>query len=121
MNNTDYQKKVAAWNVKRRNIIVDTLALLQDEDTELYEKLLPVLDQKPIEKPAHHIGGRETDFFEVPLSEFEFQEIIDKLFNLEAYAVPTNEILSFEEEALRSREASRIARLVDEWNKLNTG
>jgi len=120
MDGSAYKKKVSKWNVKRRNIIEDTLALLKGENSALYAKLLPVLDRKPIEKPPQHSGGNEADYFEINLSEDEVQEIIDELFNLEACAVSTGTGIGFEEEAIQSREASRIARLVDEWNKLNT-
>ncbi len=120
MDCAEYKKKLSRWNVKRRNIIEDTLALLKGENVELYKKLLPILNDKPIEKPSKHAGGRDSDYFEITLSENDVQKIIDELFNLEACAVPTGTGIGFEEEAIQSREANRIARLVDEWNKLNT-
>ena len=120
MDNVEYKKKVSQWNVKRRNIIEETLALLKDENPSLYEVLLPVLDQQPIEKPPKHSGGKETDFFEIPFPKNKVQEIIDVLFDLEAAAVPDEASLDFEDIAKKSKEANRIAALVDEWNQLNT-
>ena len=53
------------------------------------------------------------------LSEEEAQELIDLLFDLEAAAVPQGDGIGFEKEAMQAREASRIASLVNDWNKLN--
>ncbi len=121
MDNATYKKKVSQWNVKRRTIVEDTLALLKDKNPSLHEKLEPVLEQNPVEKPWKHSGGKETDFFEVHLSKDEVEEIVSELFDLEASAVPMDEGLGSEEAATQSREASRIASLVDDWNKLNKG
>jgi len=121
MNSKEYKQKTLLWNVKRRNIIEDSLSLIKTENTTLIDKLKSTLAGNPIQKPEHHIGGKETDYFEIPLNEDETQDLIDLLFELEAAAVPQGSGIGFEKEAFQAREASRIARLVDEWNKLNVG
>jgi len=119
MNNTEYKKIVAHWSVKRRNIIEDTIELLKDENAILCSKLQGSIDSGPIEKPLHHDGGKELDFFKVLLSEDEVQETIDILFDLEALAVPGDSLLDKSEQVRRTKEAKRIVSLLDLWNVIN--
>ena len=119
MENQEYKHVTSLWNVKRRNIIEDSLTLVEKENLLLATKLKETLESKPVDKPAGHTGDKESDYFEVLLNEDEMQELVDLLFELEAAVVPQGEGIGFEKEALQAREASRIASLVDEWNKLN--
>ena len=119
MDSSEYKQIKEKWNVKCRNTIVDSMALIKDENAELHSKLENTLNSEPVKKPSEHSGGKETDYFEVQLTEDEMQELVDMLFDLEASAVPQGDGVGFENEALQAREASRIAALVDEWNKLN--
>lgn len=95
------------------------MALIENESAGLHKKLKSALASAPIEKPVGYVGGEESDFFEVLLTEDEMQDLVDVLFDLEAAAVPQGDGLGFEKETIQAREASRIASLVDEWNKLN--
>ena len=68
------------------------------------------LSQAPIAKPPKHIGGPETDFFQVNLTEEEVEQIICHLFDREAAAVsPDGETTVL---------ASYYAGLVDFWGHL---
>jgi hypothetical protein len=119
MDSIEYKQITSLWNVKRRNIIEESLALIQGESPDLEKKLESTLASNPVQKPNEHDGGKESDFFRVLITESEMQDLIDLLFDLEAAAVPQGDGIGFEKEAMQSREASRIAGLVDEWNKLN--
>ena len=119
MDSEEYKQIKSKWNVKSRNIIVDTMVLIKSESSALYRKLEITLAGGSIAKPSGHTGNAETDFFEVKLTEEEVQGLIDLLFDLEAASVPQGGGLGFDKEAVQAREASRRASLVGEWNKLN--
>ena len=119
MDNKEYKRITSLWNVKRRNIVQGSLALIKAVNSPLSHKLESTLRSAPVEKPESHTGGKESDYFEVQISEDEMQELVDTLFELEAEAVPQNEGIDFEKEAMQARDANRIASLVDEWNKIN--
>jgi len=119
MDSSEYKLKKSYWNVKSRKTISDSMALIKNECPEVYLAFEKTLANPPIERPLGHTGGKESDFFEVQLSEDEVQDLIDILFEHEAAAVPQGDGAGFENEAIQAREASRIAGLVDEWNKLN--
>ena len=119
MDNLEYKQAKQKWNVKRRSIISDTMQLIKGLNDSLYTKLQRSIEAPPIEKPPSHTGGIDSDFFVILLSEEEAQELIDLLFDLEAAAVPQGDGIGFEKEAMQAREASRIASLVNDWNKLN--
>ncbi len=119
MDHKEYGRIISLWNVKRRNVIEDSLALIIGNNSDLAAKLKSTLASTPVQKPEKHTGGKDTDYFEVLLDKEETQELIDLLFSLEADAVPQGDGLGFENEAMQAREASRIAGLVNEWNKLN--
>jgi hypothetical protein len=119
MNSEEYKRITNQWNVKRRNLIEDSLALVEKESEELAEMLRKTLVGVPIENPTLHTGDMDTDYFKVQMSEEEMQNLIDLLFELEAASVPKGDGVGFEKEAFQAGEASRIALLVNEWNKLN--
>jgi len=119
MDSQEYKQIQSRWNVKRRNVIVDTMVLIKSDSAGLYRKLEATLAGAPIEKPNGHKGSEETDYFEVQLTEEEMQDLVVLLFDLEAASVPQGNGLGFEEEAMQAREGSRIGGIVDEWNKLN--
>ena len=119
MNSAEYKQEKNKWNVKSRNIIADSMVLIEGENKELCAKLEKSLACPPIEKPPSHTGGIESDLFEVLLTMAEIQELIELLFDLEAAAALQGEGLGFEQEALQARKACNIASLLDEWNKLN--
>ena len=119
MDSNEYKRRTSLWNIKRRNIIEDSLRLIEKENSLLAQKLKLTLENDPVDKPMGHIGGKESDYFEVNLSEDEMQELVDLLFELEAAVVPQGDGVGFGKEALQAREANRIASLVDEWNKIN--
>ncbi len=121
MDSVEYKQITSLWNVKRRNVIEDSLALIRGESPDLAIKLESTLARSPVQKPSHHTGGKESDFFRVLVTESEMQDLIDLLFDLEAASVPQGDGIGFEKEARQAREASRIASIVDEWNKLNAG
>ena len=119
MNSEEYKRITSLPKVKQRKIIEDSLALIMGKNSDLEDKLKSTLDSTPVQKPEKHTGDKETDYFEVLLNEEETQELIDLLFELEGTAAPKDNGIDFENEAMQASKASRIADLVDEWNKLN--
>ena len=111
MDSKVYGKKAAEWNVKRRQILEATLTLIEPHSPELARILSEALSESPVPKPAKHGGGPESDFFEVRISKADAQRVVDLLFDMESAAVPLDDS--------DSREAGRIAALVDEWNRVN--
>ncbi len=72
------------WKILKKEVMNTILLVEKGAKAELLKQ---VLASNPIEKPALHKGGEETDDFIVYISVDDADEIIDSLGYLEAHSV----------------------------------
>ena len=107
MDSTAYHEQCSSPASFSRKQLENTLEALQQAKSEKEELISAVLGSSPIEKPKQHIGGPETDYFEVSMSEFSAELIIEVLGTLEVQNVSP--------EGLTTPLASHYAGLLDRW------
>jgi len=93
-----------------RPIIEETISLLVGRCDSARAALIRLQDTSPLKKPDKHTGDSSTDYFDATgLSDEVLEDICDQLIEAEAEEVaPSGET---------TREASRIASLVDFWHE----
>lgn len=95
-----------------RPIIEETASILAGRSDSAKAALNHLLALSPLNKPDKHLGDSSTDYFDTTgLSDDVLEDICDHLFEAEADAVPPS--------GETTREASRIASLVDLWHERN--
>ena len=93
-----------------RPIIEETISILGGRCDSARAALGILLEASPLTKPDKHSGDSSTDYFDTTgLSDEVLEDICDHLFEAEADAVPSS--------GETTREASRIASLVDLWHE----
>jgi len=104
MDSRQYGRICVQPNALARPIIEASLQIIEGADPGLEESIREILHGKPVQKPPEHQGGPETDIFLVTLERGDIEKALDILFDMEGSAV--------------GLEASRIAKLVDSWNRM---
>lgn len=106
MNADEYKFLTARPDVFSRGELAETLGVVAGA---LADEVRPFLEGTPVEKPPLHKGGAESDYFAVRLDSDVVDEIVNELLGAESAAVSP--------EGFTTREASRLASLVDRWNR----
>jgi hypothetical protein len=107
MDSATYREQTSRANAFRRVTLTDTAAALESTDADLARQVRAQLEQPPIPKPERHGGGPDSDIFRVDLPLVAVEAIVESLSVAEAGAVATD--------GTTTREASRLATLVDIW------
>ena len=93
-----------------REAVAETALAIAGDDPALAERVRALLNAAPIAKPANHAGGPGTDVIRVDLPVGAVEAIVNALGIAEAGAVG--------DDGATTREASRLATLVDRWSRL---
>jgi hypothetical protein len=107
MDEREYRRICSQPDVMRRSDLRATLHRLQGVRPDLTHELHALLRASPVPKPAHHDGGRDTEFLWLDLAPEVIQEIVDELAALEASLVA---------EGQGSGRLEAAATLLDRWN-----
>lgn len=108
MNDREYQAMRERPDVMLRGHVRATFSRLQQSRPDLAAEVRRILDSTPVEKPALHAGGAETDYLWLDLPLESIDEIIDELGSTEAGLV---------ESGASSAEIESATELLDRWNR----
>ena len=107
MDTNTYHEICAQPTSFSRYVLEETLAALTKAESSKIVLVNNVLKTKSIEKPTHHEGGKETDYFFVQMAIEDAEEIVEELGTLEAGVVSP--------EGHTTHQASHYASLLDKW------
>lgn len=109
MDSATYKQQTSRVDAFQRGTLTDTAAALEKTDAELAQRVRDQLERSPIPKPERHGGGPDSDIFRVELPVATIEAIVESLGAAEAGAVAPD--------GTTTREASRLATLVDIWSR----
>ncbi|NVJ61954.1 MAG: hypothetical protein HWE27_16300 [Gammaproteobacteria bacterium] len=107
METNTYHEICAKPSSFSRRELEQTLMALEKIESKKFGLVSDFLKSKPVEKPALHRGGKQTDYFIVQISTKEAEEIVEELGTLEAQAVTL--------EGHSTPDALHYASLLDRW------
>ena len=107
MDASEYKAKKKAANAMRRSTLGDILRIVQAQDHALAALLRANLHASAVEIPEEHVG--EPEWVELSLPEHLAESVLDCLGFAEAGAVGLD--------GETNQEASRVAALVDAWQR----
>lgn len=108
MDASEYHRQCQRPDAFPRDVLERCVHWLRDRDPKSANLLENALSSSPIQKPAEHQGGAESDYFLVRMDPASLDVLIHSLFEAEAEAA-----------AAESPAAGQIADLVDSWSRLH--